>query len=255
MFRCVAAIPNTGGSCVEHFYPDTEEGRASAESFVQQYNRGGWGVYDCVSPLKGERRAKDNVAQILGLHWDLDARHLKEGKQEILERVRAKLEPFGILSRATDSGRGIHLYSIFNEPIEAGTPEEEGAHQLLRRMATHLGADMAPTHFAALMRRAGTINSKEGGGPCQLIVDTGARCEPSDVEAYLDLVEDNGSLFTPREEAASAKREGPVDVEADLAAMKFEDDKGAGVNATYLPRHPVTDLESAAPRRYRQFVG
>jgi RecA-family ATPase len=185
----------------------------------------------CVSPLKGEKRAKDNVAQILGLHWDLDARHLKEGKQEILERVRAKLEPFGILSRAMDSGRGIHLYSIFNEPIEAGTPEEEGANQLLRRMATHLGADMAPTHFAALMRRAGTINSKEGGGPCQLIVDTGARCEPSDVEAYLDLVEDNGSLFTPREE--SAKREGPVDVEADLAAMKFEDDKGAGVNATY----------------------
>jgi hypothetical protein len=233
MFRCVAAIPNTGGNCVEHFYPDTEEGRASAESFSQQYNRDGWGVYDCVSPLKGERRAKDNVAQILGLHWDLDARHLKEGKQEILERVRAKLEPFGILSRVTDSGRGIHLYSIFNEPIEAGTIEEEGAHRLLRRMATHLGADMAPTHFAALMRRAGTINSKEGGGPCQLIVDTRARCEPSDVEAYLDLVEVNGSLFTPHEETADAKREGPVDVEAELAAMKFEDDKGAGVNATY----------------------
>jgi hypothetical protein len=22
MFRCVAAIPNTGGNCLEHFYPD-----------------------------------------------------------------------------------------------------------------------------------------------------------------------------------------------------------------------------------------
>jgi RecA-family ATPase len=234
MFRCVAAIPNTGGNCLEHFYLDTPDGHASAEAFAQQYNRDGWGVYDCVSPLQEERRAKDTVAQIVGLHWDLDARQLKESKEEIIERTRAKLEPFGILSRVTDSGRGVHIYSIFNEPIEAGAPEAELAYRLLRRMATHLGADMAPTHFAALMRRAGTVNSKEGGGPCQVIVDTGARCEPSDVEAYLDLVEDNGSLFSPREELARTERgEGPVEVEAELAAMKFGDTNSAGVNATH----------------------
>ena len=91
---------------------------------------------------------------------------------------------------------------------------------------------MAPTHFAALMRRAGTMNSKEGGGPCQTIVDTETRCELFDVEAYLDLVEDNGTLFSPREEAKGTGREGPVDVEAELAAMKFGDTNGAGVNAT-----------------------
>jgi RecA-family ATPase len=234
MFRCVAAIPNTGGNCLEHFYPDTPEGYASAEAFAHQYNRNGWGVYDCVSPLREERRAKDTVAQIVGLHWDLDARQLKESKQEIIEKTRAKLEPFGILSRVTDSGRGVHIYSIFHEPIEAGTPEAEAAYRLLRRMAAHLGADMAPTHFAALMRRAGTVNSKEGGGPCKVIVDTGARCEVSDVEAYLDLVEDNGSLFSPREEMArTEKREGPVEVEAELATMKFGDTNGAGVNATH----------------------
>src|SRR5262245_44190695 len=222
IFRCVAAIPNTGGNCLEHFYPDTPDGHASAEVFARQYNRDGWGVYDCVSLLREERRAKDTVAQIAGLHWDLDARQLKETKQEIIEKTRAKLESFGILSRVTDSGRGVHIYSIFNEPIEGGTPEAELAYRLLRRMATHLGADMAPTHFAALMRRAGTVNSKEGGGPCQVIVDTGTRCEPSDVEAYLDLVEDNGSLFSPREELARTdKREGPVEVEVELAAMKF----------------------------------
>jgi hypothetical protein len=208
MFRCVAAIPNTGGNCLEHFYPDTPDGHASAELFAQQYNRDGWGVYDCVSPLREERRAKDTVAQIIGLHWDLDARQLKESKQQIIEKTRAKLEPFGILSRVTDSGRGVHIYSIFNEPIEAGTPEAELAYRLLRRMATHLGADMAPTHFAALMRRAGTVNSKEGGGRCQVIVDTGARCEPSDVEAYLDLVEDNGSLFSPREDLERTEKGG-----------------------------------------------
>jgi hypothetical protein len=193
MFRCVAAIPNTGGNCIEHFYPDTPEGHTSADAFAQQYNRDGWGVYDCVSPLREGRRAKDTVAQIVGLHWDLDARQLKEGKQEIIDRVRAKLEPVGILSRLTDSGRGVHVYSIFNESIEAGTVGAEKAYRLLRQMAEYLGADMAPTHFAALMRRAGTVNSKEGGGPCQTIVDTGARCELSDVEAYLDLVDGNNS--------------------------------------------------------------
>ena len=109
MFRCVAAIPNTGGSCVEHFYPDTEEGRASAESFAQQYNRDGWGVYDCVSPLKERRRAKDTVAQIVGLHIDLDARNMKESKEQIIKAIHDKLKPFGIISLVNDSGRGVHL--------------------------------------------------------------------------------------------------------------------------------------------------
>jgi hypothetical protein len=233
MYRCIAAIPNAGGNCIEHFYPDTPEGYVSAEEFAQRYNQDGWGVYDCVSPLREERRSKDNVAQIVGLHWDLDARQLKESKEEIIQGVRIKLDPFGILSRITDSGRGVHIYSIFNEPIEAGTPDADKAQQLLRRMASHLGADMAPTHFAALMRRPGTMNSKEGGGPCQVLEDTERRCELFDIEAYLDLVEDNGTLFSPREEPVAERKEGPVDVEAELAAMKFGDTNGAGVNATH----------------------
>jgi hypothetical protein len=101
MFRCVAAIPNTGGNCLEHFYPDTPDGFASAEVFAQQYNRDGWGVYDCVSPLREERRAKDTVAQIVGLHWDLDARQLKESKEEIIEKTRAKPSSRSGFSRAS----------------------------------------------------------------------------------------------------------------------------------------------------------
>ena len=30
LYRCVAAIPNNGGGCIEHFYPDNAEGRSSA---------------------------------------------------------------------------------------------------------------------------------------------------------------------------------------------------------------------------------
>src|SRR5262249_31260459 len=163
MFRCVAAIPNAGGNCLEHFYSETPEGYASAEEFAQRYNQDGWGVYDCVSPLKEERRTKDNVAQITGLHVDLDARSMNATKEQIVGTIRSKLLPFGIVSQLNDSGRGIHLYSIFNEPIEAGTPEAERAERVLRRLVLYLNADKAPTHFAALMRRVGTMNSKEGG--------------------------------------------------------------------------------------------
>jgi AAA domain len=93
-----------------------------------------------------------------------------------------------------------------------------------------------PAHFAALMRRVGTTNSRAGGGPCKALIDTGARCELSDIEAYLDLVSDREALFRPPKPKGNGdgapEYNGPVDVDARLAAMKFEDQNGAGVNAT-----------------------
>jgi RecA-family ATPase len=228
LYRCVAAIPNHGGSCIEHFYPDTPEGHQSAEAFAQQYNRDGWGVYDCVSPLREQRRAKSAVAEIPGLHWDIDARHVAAPKEQIIEKVREKLQAFGLLSRLTDSGRGVHGYTFFREPIEAGTPEADKANQVLRRMAAHLGADMAPTHFAALMRRAGTNNSKEGGGPCQIILNTEARVDLSDIETYLDLVDGNEPLFTsPTAGNGNGQEKGPVDVDGELDAIRNGEDANA----------------------------
>jgi len=229
-FRCIAAIPNGGGNCIQKFYEDTPEGHAEAEAFAREYDRPGMGVYDCVSTLKEARRSKESVAEIAGLHYDIDARQTNETKEQIVERVRAKLDAFGILSRMVDSGRGVHIYSMFREPIVGGTPEAEKAEHLLVRMIEHLGADPAPKHFAALMRRLGTTNSKEGAGPCQVILDTGARCELSNIESYLDLVEANGALFTRNVVAAKANgadsdfvtsghksQNEPIDVEARLA--------------------------------------
>src|SRR5215510_5486779 len=235
MFRCVAAIPNTGGNCIQLFYEDTEEGRAKAEAFVREYDKPGMGVYDCVSLLKEERRAKATVAEIPGLHWDIDARQVNENKEQIIKRVREKLEAFGLLSRLVDSGRGVHVYSTLREPIAAGAPEMEAAEQLLTRMIEHLGADPALKHFAALMRRPGTTNSKEGGGPCRVVLDTGARCDLSDIAAYLDLVENNGPLFTAREEPNKTNNEAeelPADPEVRLAIMRFGSKSGRGINAT-----------------------
>jgi len=250
MFRCVAAIPNTGGNCIQLFYEDTEEGRAKAEAFVREYDKPGMGVYDCVSLLKEERRAKDTVAEIPGLHWDIDARQVNENKEQIIKRVREKLEAFGLLSRLVDSGRGVHVYSTLREPIPAGAPEMGAAEQLLTRMIEHLGADPAPKHFAALMRRPGTTNSKEGGGPCRVILDTGARCDLSDIAAYLDLVENNGTLFTAREEPNKTENraeELPTDPEVRLAIMRFGSKSGRGVNATLCHVIPAMIWKAMRP--------
>jgi RecA-family ATPase len=236
LFRCIAAIPNSGGGCIEHFYEDTAAGHASAEAFARQHDKPGVGVYDCVSTLREPRRIKDNVAQIEGLHVDIDAYKINKSKEEVIKRLQDELFDVGILSCINSSGRGIHVHFLFREPIEAGTPEAENAQRVLKRLVAQLGADPQPTHFAALMRRIGTTNSRTGGGPCKKLLDFGTRCELSDVEVYLDLVSDRGVLFPSPEPKISESNfpeyNGPVDVDARLAAMKFEDKNGAGVNVT-----------------------
>ena len=256
-FKCVAAIPNDGGNCIQRFYEDTEEGRAKAEAFAREYDKPGIGVYDCVSLLKEKRRAKETVAEISSLHWDIDERQVNEPKEQIIERVKEKLGAFGLLSRLVDSGRGIHVYCTFRESIEAETPEMELAEQILARMAEHLGADQAPKHFAALMRRPGTTNSKEGGGRCQTILDTGARCELSDIATYLDRVESKGPLFIARKEPNeinTATEELPVDPEVRLAIMRVGNSAGRGVNATLKHVIPAMVWRAAHPEDIHQKV-
>src|SRR5262249_29518846 len=231
------AIPNGGGGCIEHFYEDTPEGRVSAEAFARQYDKPGMGGYDCVSPLRDRRRTKDNVAQIDGLHVDIDAYKLKKTKDEVVTALRDEFSALGILSRLNSSGRGIHAHFFFREPIEAGTPEAAQAQQILKRLVAHLGADPQPAHFAALMRRVGTTNSKEGGGPCETLLDTGAKGELADIEGYLELVEGREELFPrpePKTNCGDAQHKGPVDVEVELASMVPGDESGRGVNATQV---------------------
>jgi AAA domain len=234
MFLCVAAISNDGRVFREHYAEDTPEGRAEIDGFVREWNKPGFGVYNCVSPLKDKRRSKNTVAQITQLHWDIDLKKVTETKEQIVNKLRG-LRDFGILSQINSSGVGVHFYSVLKEPIDAADQVEvDKAERLLKRMAAYCVADPAPAHFAALMRRPGTVNSKEGGGPCETILDTGMTCELSDIEATLDLVESKGTLLTPRlsDEPRAANdnnasgSSGPIDVEAQLAAMQFGGNPG-----------------------------
>src|SRR6266545_7421684 len=97
LFRCVAAIPNSGKGCIEHFYEDNAAGHASAESFARQHDKPGIGIYDCVSLLREPRRIKDNVALIEGLHVDIDAYKAGKTKEEIIKCLQDEFGDVGIL--------------------------------------------------------------------------------------------------------------------------------------------------------------
>jgi hypothetical protein len=229
LFRCVAAIPNSGGRCIEHFYEDNAVGRRSAEAFAREHDRDGMGVYDCVSPLREQRRTKDNVALIEGLHVDIDCYKTGRTKEDVVERLQDEFNGTDILSRIHTSGRGIHGHFLFREPIKANTPEAESAQHALKRLIAYLGADSQPSHFAALMRRLGTINSKEGGGPCKVLLDFGTRCEVADIESFLDLVDSGQPLFTQQPVENDRAQEGkPVlDAAAELAGIKSGEEANA----------------------------
>ena len=229
-FRCVAAIPNGGGKCIEHFYEDNARGRRSAEDFARRYDKPGYGVYDCVSPLRESKRIKDGVALIEGLHVDNDTYKTGRDNDQVIKQLQDQFAHAGILSQLNTSGRGLQALFLFKEPLEPG-PRAETAQRVLKRLTTHLGGDPQPAHFAALMRRLGTTNSKDGDCEvCKALIITGERCDLSDIEAYLDLAGER-EAFPDDSGTAIDHTTGPIDIDARLAAMKYED-KEAGVNAT-----------------------
>jgi len=232
LYRCVAAIPTNGGGCIEHFYEDNEEGHAAAEGFARLYDKRGFGVYDCVSALTARKRTKATVAQIRGLHADIDCYKSGIPKDDVISKLRNTIMQFNLVSVVNSSGRGVHVHLLFREPIEAAAPEAARAESVLRRLIEFLGADRQLSHFAALMRRPGTTNDKDGGGPCETLIDTGMRCDLHEVEEYLDLVQGEEAQFPYNGDSEGrAEKAAPVDLDERLATIEFGNTIGRGVNA------------------------
>jgi hypothetical protein len=159
----VSSLPNpelkgTGEPGERHIWTRSSERIAA---FVTEQNRPGRGVYFAVAAYEpnATSRCKDTVKEILALHIDIDFRGTVESPEEI-ERVVADLPLSPTL--VNHSGHGLHGYWAFKQP-PAGTPENKAEiEHLLRRLADHLGGDVAVCHVAAIMRMPGTTNSKNG---------------------------------------------------------------------------------------------
>jgi hypothetical protein len=122
----------------------------------------GRGVFDCVSILRpgARRRALETLGEIPALHVDIDGKDLVEGLPAIDHKLAGLLLP---PSEIRNSGHGRHVRYELKEPIDATDDEAvEQATAILRRLTAYLCGDMAVAHHAALLRRPGTHNTKEG---------------------------------------------------------------------------------------------
>jgi AAA domain len=128
----------------------------------------------------------------------------------------------------------VHGFYNLKEPILRDDPDFERATVLLKRLTACVCGDMAPAHFAALLRVLGTTNTKHAP-PVKVVTvwATPGAHDLGDIEAMLDLRED-APLLSRREKARDERGDrgwnDPVDVDTRLADMQF---KGEGASAIH----------------------
>jgi AAA domain len=213
---------------------------AVLEAFARRWDRPGYGVYECISPLQqgARRRSLETVAALVLLHSDIDLRTLQEPYGEVLQRLQRLPLPLEI----RDSGGGFHPVLHLKEEVTPGTAEFERCNAARSRLNHVLCADPAPNHAAALLRRLGTHNFKYNGEPrpCR-VIQSGRPVDITEVEELLDLLGDK-PLFTPlprqtngHDRAEGPPRSaGPIDVEARLAAMTFKGHGDSSIHWTQV---------------------
>jgi P4 family phage/plasmid primase-like protien len=220
--------------------------------FAEKWDRPGRGLYFCVSTLKpgAQRRAKETVSELNGLHADIDFKSI-DASPEAVRRALAQCAcpP----SRVNNSGHGLHCFWIFAEALQA-TPENIAeVERLLGLLADYLGADRAAAEVSRLLRLPGSHNSKDGGWVKVVTESNGAlvRYALDDLCRWLEAVrvpliarrppeKGNGQDSNPWVEVAARHNfKPPVNVEQRLGAMQFQ---GAGDSAI----HPTQLTVSAS---------
>jgi AAA domain len=234
-YICALPYPKRAGRIPELISDDP----AAIEEFARRWDRPGYGVYECVSPLRegARRRSLENVGALTVIHSDIDLRTLQETHEQVFRRLQQLPIPLEI----RDSGGGFHPVLHLKEEAAPGTAEFERGNAARSRLNHVLCADPAPNHAAALLRRLGTRNFKYGEPrPCQ-IIRPGKPVDITEVEAFLDVLGDR-PLFTPLPQQTNGhdraeglpRSAGPIDVEARLAAMTFEGPGDSSIHWTQL---------------------
>lgn len=248
---------NADGAAPVHLFMRDRD-PAKIDAFVKKYDQPGYGLYYAVSTLtsNANRRAKETVSELLGLHCDIDFKGVVEEEDEIRDKLDAlTLAP----SKIVRSGNGLHVYYLLATSLPSTTENIAMVEELLRLLARHLAGDPAPAHVAALMRLPGSHNSKGGAWtPVEEVLnDADAQYKPDELFAWL---RDAAPVLTAKAakktakagangeseanpfldfgaRAAGAGADAPVDVEARLAGMQHQ---GAGDNAVHVTQRDVS---------------
>lgn len=188
----------------KHLFSDNTDGYIQLIKFenkkiIKIYNTNVTGLREVVEQVEGQTdtyitpntmykpfRGVENIRQFRALYIDIDG---VEGDQvgtsyKVLELVENKEIPKPTM--IVNSGRGIHIYwRIANAPYGALHTWQELEDYLYYKLK-HLGADMAATDGARILRLPGTINSKNNATCRAMMIDNSIEYSMYDLrEEYL----------------------------------------------------------------------
>lgn len=229
----ICTLPNVKGEGVPERHILTRDASYVA-SFMQRWDQPGRGMFYCVSSIRGRTRNKENAAETVMLHADVDFKDISLERDEILSRVLALPSP---PSRIHFSGRGFHCLWMLDRAYEAGGEVEV----LLKKLASVVGGDPSVAHCAALLRVPGSHNTKNGAwDECQVIRDDSSVFTLEAMEAWLGeqspvivrRSKEGENVFTQIADVLSFRA--PVDVQQRLANMIPGGDGDRGIHNTQL---------------------
>jgi AAA domain len=238
IYMCALPIKKGAGVPQEFISDDP----AKLEEWAKRHDRPSWGVYRCPNPLKdgATTRSKDTVAAVHSIRIDIDGKGITETLDEVdAHLANMLLPPTSII----DSGRGRHADWALKEPISTDDAEMIARVDAVRkRLVEILCADPAPAHQAALFREPGTHNAKEGAWlECKVLHNSGAAVDITELEDMVALYD--RPLLTPKPKTNgeatvsyldfTTATKTTVDVEARLAAMRYQGGGDTGINCTW----------------------
>jgi hypothetical protein len=215
---------------------------AVIDSFITKWDRAERGLFFCVSTIDGAKRNKDNVAEIVGLHIDIDFKDIDDTAAEVDRKLASARCPPSFVNA---SGNGRHCFWLFKEALAGGADNQARVETALKLVCDLFGGDQVVTQCVALMRLPGTHNTKFGRwAEVTTIANSGIRYELDDLEEWLSevspvilrkvrpaIVTDNNPFL----EAAKAQGFKPsIDVEKRLKAMSYMGGSEAAIHTTQL---------------------
>jgi RepB DNA-primase from phage plasmid len=219
---------------------------ADIEAFMRKWDRAKRGLFFCVATMRPDngRRAKENAAEIILLHADVDMKDIDLPRDEILRRLgQLRLLPTWVVA----TGHGFHLYWLLREAVTVTEEASERVENCLRLLCEHVGGDRACNEISRLMRLPFSHNSKLGEWqPVEVLSERpNARYELEEIEEWLA---ETAPIVRRKTEApaadnpwlAVAARFGlkpPIDVEQRLAGMRYG---GVGDSAIHPTQVSVT---------------
>lgn len=228
-------LPNVRGEGRERWIGSRDADKLAGWSKKQ--DEPGFAQFFCVSTIAPRRRRKKEFAvQLPWIFADVDFKDIDLPPEEIDRRLHAlPLPP----TRMHHTGNGIHCFWLLDTPVLAD--KMEVAEVILKRLANHLGADIQVAHTVALLRVPGSTNSKRGERKLVRVIKEGSEVYTlAQIDEWLAAERDPVMLRRGKQLNAferMALEQGvrpPVDVDARLAAMKFEGGNGTSVHETSL---------------------